>query len=164
MQPFAPKQVFRIKIEYVLLLHQHHLLRANRLLPQTPPPSNPFVFLFLTKQKNGAKAPFFVWCGRRDLNPHGLPQEPETCASANFATSAFSPLRRERRYGFQSSAFHSVFLTETPSEPSRTKTFPLPSVLTGSPSENSSAALFSIPQARNLLYNTVSSKSSVLSL
>ena len=31
-----------------------------------------------------------TWCGRRDLNPHGLPQEPETCASANFATSAFS--------------------------------------------------------------------------
>ena len=127
-------------------------------------PSSPFLFLFLTKQKNGAKAPFSIWCGRRDLNPHGLPQEPETCASANFATSAFSPLRRERRYGFQSSAFHSVFLTETPSEPSRTKTFPLPSVLTGFPSENSSAALFSIPQARNLLYNTVSSKSSVLSL
>ena len=46
------------KEEYVLLLLQHHLLRASRLLPQTPP-SSPFLFLFLTKQKNGAKAPFF---------------------------------------------------------------------------------------------------------
>lgn len=39
------------------------------------------------------KRPFtgrLFWCGRRDLNPHGLPQEPETCASANFATSAYS--------------------------------------------------------------------------
>ncbi len=36
---------------------------------------------------SGVRIPL-LWCGRRDLNPHGLPQEPETCASANFATSA----------------------------------------------------------------------------
>ena len=30
-----------------------------------------------------------TWCGWRDSNPYGLPQEPETCASASFATSAF---------------------------------------------------------------------------
>ena len=137
---------------------------AQTVCSRKRPLQVPSYSFFLPNKKTEQKLRFFVWCGRRDLNPHGLPQEPETCASANFATSAFSPLRRERRYGFQSSAFHSVFLTETPSEPSRTKTFPLPSVLTGSPSENSSAALFSIPQARNLLYNTVSSKSSVLSL
>ena len=28
------------------------------------------------------------WCGWQELNLHGCPQEPETCASANFATSA----------------------------------------------------------------------------
>ena len=28
------------------------------------------------------------WCGWQDLNLHGFPHEPESCASANFATSA----------------------------------------------------------------------------
>lgn len=29
-----------------------------------------------------------VWCGRRDLNPHGYPPDPKSGASANSATSA----------------------------------------------------------------------------
>ncbi len=50
------------------------------------------------QKRDGATAPSLFWCGRRDLNPHGLPQEPETCASANFATSAYSYFTlRERR-------------------------------------------------------------------
>ena len=32
----------------------------------------------------------FVWCGWRDLNPHGCPLDPKSSASANFATSAYS--------------------------------------------------------------------------
>ena len=30
-----------------------------------------------------------LWCGWRDLNPHGRPHEPESCASAYSATSAY---------------------------------------------------------------------------
>ncbi|AEW13220.1 No hit [Brucella canis HSK A52141] len=31
------------------------------------------------------------WCGWRDSNPHGLPPEPKSGASTNFATSASEP-------------------------------------------------------------------------
>ena len=93
----------------------------------------------------------YSWCGRRDLNPHGLPQEPETCASANFATSAYEDSQK------------TVFLS-SPEEASRRKTFPPADMLfTGSPLCISRAALFSNPQAHHLLYSTISSKSSVLS-
>ena len=30
----------------------------------------------------------FYWCATRDLNPHGLPLEPKSSASANSATPA----------------------------------------------------------------------------
>ena len=30
----------------------------------------------------------YSWCGRRDLNPYGLPHAPQTCAYANSATTA----------------------------------------------------------------------------
>lgn len=30
----------------------------------------------------------FIWCPRRDLNPHGFPHDFESCASANSATRA----------------------------------------------------------------------------
>ena len=30
----------------------------------------------------------YSWCGRRDLNPYGLPHAPQTCAYANSATIA----------------------------------------------------------------------------
>ena len=29
------------------------------------------------------------WCGREDLNPHGLPLDPKSSASASSATSAY---------------------------------------------------------------------------
>ncbi len=32
----------------------------------------------------------FVWCARRDLNPHGFPLEPKSSASANSATRAYT--------------------------------------------------------------------------
>lgn len=32
-----------------------------------------------------------MWCGWRDSNPHGLPPEPKSGASTNFATSASEP-------------------------------------------------------------------------
>ena len=62
--------------------NQVYLFVANRL-----PPIKSIIAAHI---KNCYKlVPVAVfWCGRRDLNPHGCPQEPETCASANFATSA----------------------------------------------------------------------------
>lgn len=103
------------------------------------------------KTRTAKKLSEFFWCGRRDLNPHGLPQEPETCASANFATSAYEDSQK------------TVFLS-SPEEASRRKTFPPADMLfTGSPLCISRAALFSNPQAHHLLYSTISSKSSVLS-
>ena len=103
------------------------------------------------QKRDGATAPSLFWCGRRDLNPHGLPQEPETCASANFATSAYEDSQK------------TVFLS-SPEEASKRKIFPPADILfTGSPLCISRAALFSNPQAHHLLYSTISSKSSVLS-
>ena len=105
----------------------------------------------IKKTRTAKKTVRVFWCGRRDLNPHGLPQEPETCASANFATSAY--------WDSQMTVFFS-----SPEEASKRKIFPPADILlTGSPLCISRAALFSSPQAHHLLYRTMSSKSSILS-
>ena len=137
---------------------------ANRLLPQSPPPSSPFVCSNAKNRKRNS-LPIF-WCGRRDLNPHGLPQEPETCASANFATSACSSIftRGGTRGRGVSACQNAVLTTLVPSEPSNFHTLPpLESDLSAFPSTNSSAEPFSSPHARHLLYSTMASKSSILS-
>ena len=40
----------------------------------------------------------FIWCGRWDLNPYGLPYAPQTYASAYSATTAYTMFRNESYY------------------------------------------------------------------
>ena len=54
------------------------------------PPTSPFdKSLYQTKNSNQAKPDLsFCWCEQRDLNPHGLPLDPKSSASANSAMLA----------------------------------------------------------------------------
>ena len=78
----------------VVLCHQaYHYpnpVRQSVLLPQNGShPRVPSYYGSSKKMRYPTWDISFFWCGRRDSNPHGCPQEPETCASANFATSAY---------------------------------------------------------------------------
>ena len=52
------------------LFMRYRLRRANRLLPQTPPPSIPVEFSAM--KKDPAQRRVFFWCGRQELNLHGV--------------------------------------------------------------------------------------------
>ena len=41
------------------------------------------------KKRHPIRMSLFVWCAMRDLNPHGLPLEPKSSASANSANRAY---------------------------------------------------------------------------
>ena len=45
---------------------------------------------FLHKKMIGKNAYHIFWCEQRDLNPHGLPLDPKSSASANSAMLAYS--------------------------------------------------------------------------
>ena len=49
-----------------------------------------YLFMFTHKIKTQfIRTEFLFWCGQRDLNPHGLPLDPKSSASASSAMSAF---------------------------------------------------------------------------
>ena len=104
------------------------------------PPSNPFVIRCLYQRKGTPCGVPFLWCGRRDLNPHGvthrnlkparLPISPRPHANENhkFAISVFF------NFSFSASKSHALP--------------PLVRLPTTSPFSITSAALSSTPKAR----------------
>ena len=69
----------------------------------------------ITKQKEHPLDALFVWCGRWDLNPYGLPYAPQTYASADSATTAKRCRSRDKNNytGFTAACQHkkeSLFL------------------------------------------------------
>ena len=64
-------------------------MRSNAYLPIRPVQVPSY-----TKNGSGKTFRSFPnhWCEQRDLNPHGLPLDPKSSASANSATSAYETM------------------------------------------------------------------------